>query len=94
MAFPLMKTALAKGGKAVCKDADFQKSVLGALSEGAWKTETAEIATTCWDELKPLVLAEVLKADATRTLQLKLCPLLVETKALSPEDKKKGCTFE
>lgn len=92
--FPFVKPALAKGGKAVCKDADVQKAVLGALSDGAWKAESAELTTTCWDELKPLVLAEVLKPDATRTLQLKLCPTLVEKKALSADEKKKACTFD
>ena len=94
VAFPLMKTALAKGGKPVCNDGELQKSVLGALSDGAWKAETSEVLGTCWDELKPVILAEVLKTDATRTLQLKLCPVLVEKNALSPEDKRKGCTFE
>ena len=94
VAFPLVRTALAKGGKSVCKDADVQKSLLGALSEGAWKTESGEAITTCWDEMKPLILAEVLKPDATRTLQLKLCPALVERKGLTPEDKKKACTFD
>jgi hypothetical protein len=94
MAFPLVRTAVAKGGKSVCKDPDVQKSLLGALSEGVWKTESNEAITTCWDELKPLVLTEVLKPDATRTLQLKLCPALVERKGLTPEDKKKACTFD
>ena len=94
VAFPLVKTALAKGGKSVCKDTDVQKSLLGALSEGAWKAESGEALTTCWDEMKPLILAEVLKPDATRTLQLKLCPVLVERKGLTPEDRKKACTFD
>jgi hypothetical protein len=94
VAFPMFKAALAKGGKPVCKEADLQKSTLGALSEGSWKTEVNEVLTTCWDEMKPVILAEVLKADATRTLQLKLCPVLVEKNALTPDEKKKGCTFE
>jgi len=94
VAFPMFKTALSKGGKPVCKEADLQKSALGALSEGSWKAEVNEVLTTCWDEMKPVILAEVLKPDATRTLQLKLCPVLVEKNGLSPEDKKKGCTFE
>jgi hypothetical protein len=94
VAFPMFKTALAKGGKPLCKDAELQQSVLGAVTEGVWKSETGEVLTTCWDEMKSVILAEVLKADATRTLQLKLCPVLVERNALSPADKKKGCTFE
>lgn len=93
VAFPLVKPALARGGKAACKDADVQQAMLGALSEGAWKEESAEVSTTCWEELKPMVLAEVLKPDATRTLQLKLCPTLVEKKALSADEMKKACTF-
>ncbi len=91
--FPLVKPAVTRGGKATCKDADVQQAILGALSEGSWKEEAAEMSTTCWDELKPLVLAEVLKADATRTLQLKLCPTLVEKKGLSADEMKKACTF-
>ena len=93
VAFPLVKPALARGGKATCKDADVLQAMLGALTEGSWKEESAEVSTTCWEELKPLVLAEVLKPDATRTLQLKLCPTLIERKSLSPDELKKGCTF-
>lgn len=93
VAFPLVKPVLAKGGKALCKDADVQKTLLSTVMDGAWKAESAEPVGTCWDELKPQVLAEVLKPGATRTLQLKLCPWLEEKKALSDDDKKKGCTF-
>lgn len=93
VAFPLVKPTLAKGGKAACKDADVQAVLLGVLSEGSWKTEAAGFVSTCWDELKPVVVAEVLKPEVTRTVQLKLCPVLVEKKALDAEQLKKGCTF-
>lgn len=92
-AFPLVKPTLARSGKGACKDAELQAVLLGALSEGAWKAESAEFTNTCWEDLKPVITAEVLKPDVTRTVQLKLCPVLVDRKALNPEQLKKGCTF-
>jgi len=94
VAFPLLRTALAKGGKPVCKDADLQKSTLEALEDGAWKKEVGEVLTTCWDELKPQLVEKVMKADASRTLRMKLCPALSERKGLSPADEKARCTFD
>ena len=94
VAFPLLKTALAKGGKEVCKDKDLQQSLLGAVEEGSWEKENAEMQTTCWAEFKPVLLAEVTKPDATRTLRIKLCPNLIERKALTDEQKSKLCTFD
>ena len=93
VSFPFVKPALAKGGKAACKDAEVQQTILGALSEGSWTVEANEAAGTCWDEFKPVISAEVLKAETTRTAALKLCPTLVEKKALSSEPLKKACTF-
>lgn len=94
VAFPLLKTALAKGGKPVCKDADLQKATLEAVEDGAWKKEVGEVLTTCWDELKPQLVEKVMKADASRTLRLKLCPVLTERKGLSAADEKTRCTFD
>lgn len=93
VAFPFVKPALAKGGKAACKDTDLQQSVLGAITEGSWATEAAEVTTTCWDELKPLVIAETVKPEQTRTMQLKLCPVLTAKNALTTDQVKKACTF-
>lgn len=93
VAFPLVKPAIARGGKNVCKDADLQAVLLNTLSEGSWKSEAVEFTNTCWEELKPAITAEVLKPDVTRTVQLKLCPVLVDKKALNAEQLKKGCTF-
>ncbi len=93
VSFPLVKPALSKGGKAACKDAEVQQTILGALAEGSWTVEANEAAGTCWDEFKPVISAEVLKAETTRTAQLKLCPTLVAKKALSTEPLKKACTF-
>lgn len=92
VSFPFVKPALAKG-KAACKDAELQQAILGALAEGSWTVEANEAASTCWDDFKPVISAEVLKAETTRTAQLKLCPTLVEKKALTTEPLKKACTF-
>lgn len=35
-----------------------------------------------------------MKADATRTQRMKLCPALVERKGLGPADQKARCTFD
>ena len=93
VSFPFVKPALARGGKAACKDTEVQQTILGALAEGSWTVEANEAASTCWDEFKPVLSAEVLKAGTTRTAALKLCPTLVEKKALSSEPLKKACTF-
>lgn len=93
VSFPFVKPALGKSGKAACKDAELQETVVGALSEGSWAAEAGSAATTCWEEIKPMLVAEVLKPDQTRTNLLKLCPTLVEKKALSTEPLKKACTF-
>lgn len=94
VAFPLLRAALARGGKAVCKDADLQQATLGALEDGAWKQEVGEVLTTCWAELGPRLAEQVMKADATRTQRMKLCPALVERKGLGPADQKARCTFD
>jgi hypothetical protein len=91
--FPFVKPALAKGGKAACKDSDLQQSVVSAVMEGAWAAETTEVTNTCWDELKPVFIAETTKADQTRTIQLKLCPVLEKKAALTTDAVKKACTF-
>lgn len=93
VAFPFVKPVLSKGGKAACKDSDLQKTVVNAMTEGSWAAESKEIITTCWDELKPIVIAEVTKPEQTRTIQLKLCPTLVEKKAADADPVKKACTF-
>lgn len=93
VAFPLVKPALGKGGKAACKDTELQRSVVGAISDGWTSAEVTEATNTCWDELKPLVIAETIKPEQTRTNQLKLCPVLSQKNALTTDQVKKACTF-
>jgi hypothetical protein len=94
VAFPLLRQALAKGGAPVCKDPDLQRATLAAIAEGSWPAEADEVLTTCWDELKPQLVAEVNKPDATRTSRLKLCPVLLKHKGLTAAEEKARCTFE
>ncbi len=94
VAFPLFKTALAQGGATLCKDSDLQRSVLGALSDGLWKKEVSEVLKTCWGELKPLLLNEVMKPDASRTVRMKLCVPLHEHNGLTSTEERARCAFE
>lgn len=82
VAFPFAKQAVDRQGKAACKDADIQKSIIGAIDDGSWKDDyTKIVGTTCWDELKGPLLAEIEKTDS-KTLPKNGCPLFESKNAL------------
>jgi hypothetical protein len=93
VSFPLLKGVMAKSGKGACKDPDVQQTIAGAVYDGLWLAEAPEFINACWDELKPALTAEAVKADQTRTLLLKLCPVLTQKNALTTDALKKACTF-
>jgi hypothetical protein len=94
VAFPLLKDALAKGGKPVCKEPDLQKATLAAVAEGSWAKEADDVLTACWDELKPVLVGEVNKEATSRTERMKLCPAVLKHKGLTAAEEKARCTFE
>jgi hypothetical protein len=83
-AWPFWKLAIDKGA-AVCKDGDFQKSIVAAIGDGLWKGETEPVAQNkCWNELKGPLTAELEKGswDYRRNA----CPLLkAKGVTLTPE---------
>jgi hypothetical protein len=83
-AWPLWKMAIDKGA-AVCKDADFQKSIIAALGDGLWKGETEAVAQNkCWSDVKGPLTAEIEKAPWE--FRRHVCPLLkAKGVTLSPE---------
>ncbi len=74
-AWPLWKMALDKGAR-VCKDADFQKSILSAFQDDLWTKEISDVAQyKCWAELKaPLVAG--LEQSNEEAYQKAACPVL------------------
>jgi hypothetical protein len=84
VAWPLWKMALDKGA-AVCKDADFQKSILGAIEDGVWKSETEPVAQSkCWNDLKGPMQAAIEKGSFD--YRKHACPLLkAKAVTLTPE---------
>lgn len=74
VAWPFWKTAIDRGA-AVCKDGDFQQSILGAVEESVWKSETEGVlANKCWNELKAPMVADLMK----RSFEYRkhACPIL------------------
>jgi hypothetical protein len=88
-AFPLFKLAIDRGNAAVCKDSDFQKSLVDALGEGVWKKDTEEVVNRCWSDLKTPLTDTLVKAK-TNALRRSLCPLLTAKDAL-PASQKDAC---
>lgn len=87
-AWPFWKMAMDRGAT-VCKDADFQKSIVAAIGDGVWKAETTEVAQNkCWADVKGPLLAEL---DKTKSEDFKknACPLLKAKGALSAAQTKK-----
>jgi hypothetical protein len=83
--YRLFKIALDKQGPQVCKDADFQRTVVGAFEHGSWVQEVTDIAKNkCWGDLKgPLVAAlNQNTKDAGLSFRKSACPLLKEKNAL------------
>ena len=91
-AIPHFKAALAKAGKSVCKDADVQKALVASWLNDTFKADATPMTDTCWDELKPLLIAELAKASYGARKN-SLCPYLVTKKAIT-EELKPRCTFE
>jgi hypothetical protein len=87
-AFRLFKMAFDKTGPTVCKDGDFQKTIVGAFEDGSWSKEATEIANKCWGDLKAPLVAE-LKAnpgDKGHTFRKGACPLFKSKGALAGGD--------
>jgi hypothetical protein len=91
-AIPYFKAALGKGGKPLCKDADVQKALVAGWLDATYLDETTAMTDTCFDELKPLLTAELAKASYGARKN-SLCPYLLTKKAV-PEDQKTKCVFE
>lgn len=88
-AFPFFKMALARSGKAVCKDPDFHKTVVATFDEGAWLQELTEIVQrTCWNEVKGPLLTELGKSESS-SYREHVCPVLQAKNALNAEQKAK-----
>jgi hypothetical protein len=88
-AFPFFKMALARTGKAVCKDPDFHKTVVATFDEGAWLKELTEIVQgTCWNEVKGPLLAELGRSESS-SYRKNVCPVLQAKNALNAEQKAK-----
>jgi hypothetical protein len=83
-AWPFWKMALDRGA-ALCKDADFQKAILGAIEDGVWKSETEPVAQNkCWNDLKAPMQAGVEKGSFD--YRKHVCPLLkAKSVTLTPE---------
>jgi hypothetical protein len=91
-AIPFFRSAMAKTGKTLCKDADVQKALVASWLEATYRDDAAAMTDTCFDELKPLLIAELPKASFSARKN-SLCPYLL-AKKLVPEDQKSKCVFE
>ena len=81
-AFPLVKLAIERQGKAICKDADVQKTLVETLEDGSWADEAKKSADTCWDDVKAKAIATLEKADVSKSSLKNLCPIVEAKKAL------------
>lgn len=73
-AWPLWKMAIDKGAS-VCKDADFQKSIVSAFEGGLWKEEITKVAQgKCWASLKAPLLAGLEKTEEDEFAET-VCPV-------------------
>ncbi len=85
VAWPFWKQALEKDAKGeLCKDPDFQKSILGCFEDGMWKDEIQAPGAKCWNELKPHAMAMFEKSERKATREA-LCPLLKAKKVKAPK---------
>jgi hypothetical protein len=81
-AWPFWKMAIDRGAN-VCKDPDFQKSIMAALDGALWKAETGDVAQNkCWGDLKTQVMAEFDKEKADK-FRKTVCELPKVKSALS-----------
>jgi hypothetical protein len=73
-AWPFWKMAIDKGS-VVCKDADFQKSILAAFESGVWKEEIRAVAQgKCWAALKAPLIAGLAKTKEDEFAEA-VCPV-------------------
>ena len=91
-AIVFFKPALSKAGKPLCKDADVQKALVASWLEGSNKDDATAMTDTCWEELKPLLTAELGKASFSARKN-SLCPYLGSKKAV-PDELKSKCVFD
>lgn len=76
-AFPLVKLAIEREGKAVCADAQLRQSVVDAVEEKTWVEDTTALLTgTCAAELRPAVVAAIGAEKATYAMKKNGCALL------------------
>ncbi|HEX2572197.1 MAG TPA: hypothetical protein VH877_21815 [Polyangia bacterium] len=88
-AFPFFKMALARSGKAVCKEPEFHQTLVATLDEGVWLPEVTEIVQkTCWNEVKGPLLAALGKSESD-SYREHVCPALQAKNALNAELKAK-----
>jgi len=74
-AWPFWKMAVDKGAR-VCKDADFQKSILSAFQDDLWTKEISEVAQhRCWAELRVPLVAGLEKSNE-EGYRKAACPVL------------------
>jgi hypothetical protein len=74
-AWPFWKMAIDRG-TVVCKEVEFQKSIVAAIGDGVWKAETSDVAQNkCWAEVKAPLLAELESAKGS-DFKKNACPLL------------------
>lgn len=89
-AFPLVKIALERQGKAICKDETVQKTLIGTVEEGSWADDYTKLVTeTCWDDIKGPAIAAIEKTDSKSMLK-NMCPL-VEKKNALPKNLNEKC---
>jgi hypothetical protein len=76
-AFPLVKLAIEREGKAVCGDAELRQSVIDAVEEKSWLEESKALITgTCAAELRPAVVAAISAEKASYAMKKNGCALL------------------
>jgi hypothetical protein len=85
-AFPLFKLAWDKGNRGLCKDSDFQKTMVDVLGDGVWKTEAADPRDKCWDDLKA-PLAARLQKEGTSVFARNACPVFTAKGGIPTEGK-------
>lgn len=76
-AFPLVKLAIEREGKAVCGDAELLQSVVDAVEEKSWFDESKALLTgTCAAQLRPAVVAAITAEKATYAGKKNACAML------------------
>lgn len=86
--FKIAVAAAGKSGQTVCKEPGIPKGILNALhfATGKLRTDTSELAATCWSMVKPPLVAEVKKADHG-SFKTNACAIMAGQKDYSADDK-------